>query len=93
MTPFHHKFESPTKEVRYFNSNDLQHWCKFGYQYDTLERKKDESDDKYVARITEYIEKTYPSTGRLCLEDSSKLFGKDHGDTYNDYIIDVLYDR
>ncbi len=60
-----------------------------------LERTPGESDTAYIARIKAYVETTYSSTGRLLLRDSGRLFKhvkvQDH--TYDDYLIDVTYDR
>ena len=85
-----------TGKVDYFNSDDLYQWSTYGYQYDVLERKTNESDAVYLARIKTYVEKTYKNnTGQLLLDDPDKLFKgfKAQGDTYDDYIIDVCYDR
>ncbi|KAF3015587.1 hypothetical protein E8E14_008401 [Neopestalotiopsis sp. 37M] len=96
LTPFHHEFQAPMKEVRYFNSDDLQNWSQFGYQYDDLDelkREKGESDENYFDRIRAHIETKYSSTGRVVLQDRSNIIGQRTGNTYNDYIIDILYDR
>ncbi|MCJ1261407.1 hypothetical protein MMC22_001271 [Lobaria immixta] len=65
-------------KVGYFNSDD-----------------SDESNKDYVTRIKVYVEKTYQNTGRVLLNDHNNLYKditvKDH--TYDDYLIDVLYDR
>lgn len=93
LPPFHHQFASGA--IDYFKSDDVRQWLSFGYQYDVLERKSGESDEDYVTRIKVYVETTYQSTGRVLLNDHDNLFKdikiQDH--TYDDYLIDVLYDR
>ena len=93
LPPFHHQFASGT--VDYFKSNDLREWWRFGYQYDVLVRKTGETDAAYIARIKAYVEKTYENTGRILLDDQKLLFKdikiENHG--YDDYLIDVCYDR
>ncbi|KAK3690182.1 tyrosinase [Podospora appendiculata] len=95
LTPFHHKFASG--KVDYFNSDNVRDWTNFGYTYDVLERKPDETDEEYIKRINVYISTTYSSnTGDVLLGDQGKLFTGDlkvTDHTYDDYLIDVLYDR
>ncbi|KAK3320228.1 hypothetical protein B0T19DRAFT_479192 [Cercophora scortea] len=95
LTPFHHKFASG--KVDYFNSDDVRDWTNFGYTYDALERKPDETDAEYIKRINVYISNTYSSnTSDVLVGDKGKLFTGDlkvTDHTYDDYLIDVLYDR
>lgn len=93
LPPFHHQFASGV--VDYFKSDDVRQWLNFGYQYDVLERKLGERDEDYVKRIKAYVETTYQNTGRVLLNDRGNLFkdSKREGDTYHDYLINVLYDR
>jgi len=60
-----------------------------------LEQKPGESKDNYITRIKVYVETTYQNTGHVLLKDRDNLFKdviiQDH--TYDDYVIDVLYDR
>lgn len=92
LAPFH------ITQDRYFNSNDTKVWTEWGYQYDILVHQPGESQEHYIKRIKLYIEHTYPSnTGKVLRQDRGSLFdpttvSKDQ-DIYNDYIIDVLYDR
>jgi tyrosinase len=90
LTPFH------KTDAKYFTSDDVRDWTTLGYQYDGLQRDSNETDDAYMKRIKKSIEKLYSSnTGRVLLADRASLFRQvkvqDH--TYDDYVIDVLYDR
>ena len=93
LPPFHHRFQSGA--VDYFSSDDLRIWTQYGYQYDVLQRIAGESDADYISRIKTYVDTTYRNTGQILLRDNGNLF-KDiyiQDDTYDDYLIDVLYDR
>jgi len=107
LPPFH-RLDSDTGKVEYFNSNDTQDWTNYGYQYDILARKEsnsntdsEESDQEYINRLTTYISHAYPkNTGSVLLRDKGNLFSHndiknsaDGGHEYDDYLIDVLYDR
>ncbi|KAK0752740.1 common central domain of tyrosinase-domain-containing protein [Schizothecium vesticola] len=65
-------------QVRYFNSDDV---------------RETRNSPAYLDRVREYVETTYPSTGRVLLHDEGKLFKEVRSNSYDDYIIDVLYDR
>ena len=78
-----------------FTSEDVKDWTQFGYQYDVLQHQPGESQDQYIARINTWVKANYGGTAKLLLNDPKKLF-KDvviHDHTYDDYMIDVIYDR
>lgn len=94
LTPFHHEF--PNKTVDYFDSDNVRCWENLGYQYYDLERYDGENDTQYVARIRAYVDKAYRGTGNTLLEDKGHLFKNElqiQNNTYNDYVINVKYDR
>ncbi|WYZ43577.1 hypothetical protein EsH8_VII_000013 [Colletotrichum jinshuiense] len=94
LTPFHHEF--PNKTVDYFDSDSVRCWENLGYQYDDLQRHDGENDTQYVARIRTYVDSTYHGTGYTLLHDRGHLFKNQpriHNNTYDDYVINVKYDR
>lgn len=96
LKPFYHSFPGDlVPATRLFTSDDVYDWTQFGYQYDVLQRQSGESQDHYIDRINAWVKSSYGGTAALLLHDSKGLFQnitiKNH--TYDDYIIDVIYDR
>lgn len=87
-------------EIDYFTSNDVRDWTRFGYQYEILELRDGETEVGRKRRINEFIDKSYFSTAQVLLKDEGHLFhdGSDiesfaARNDFEDYIIDVIYDR
>ncbi|KAK4663665.1 hypothetical protein QC763_610400 [Podospora pseudopauciseta] len=87
-------------EIDYFTSNDVRDWTRFGYQYEILELREGETEVGRKRRINEFIDKSYFSTSHVLLKDEGHLFhdGSDiesfaARNDFEDYIIDVIYDR
>ena len=93
LKPFYHTF--PEGTTRLYNSDDVRNWTQYGYQYDMLQHQPGESQDEYITRINAWVKSNYGGTAKLLVKDPKKLFEgvniQDH--TYDDYIIDVIYDR
>ena len=92
LEPFHHDF-SGSRGVDYFNSDDTRDWQGLGYQYDVLQRNQGETDPQYQARIKAWIDATYPHTGNVLTRDKHRLLGDVKDNTYDDYVVNLLYDR
>lgn len=59
-------------------------------------KKSGETKEQYIARLVAYVNKTYHGTGDVLLGDEGKLFNnavKDSEDKYDDYLINIEYDR
>lgn len=91
LTPFRHRIDG--NKVDYFDSNSTRDLTTLGYQYDVLQRQTDETDDEYVARIKKYVDETYHGTGDILLHDKDGLFKGKTDNLYDDYVINVQYDR
>ena len=93
LKPFYHSFPGDlVPDTRLFTSDDVYDWTKFGYQYDMLQRQPGQSEDQYLAGINKWVKSAYGGTAKLLLHDSKGLLNvQEH--TFDDYIIDVIYDR
>ena len=70
-----------------WNSHDARETDRWGYTYDILHRRANQSDEEYLSNIRKTINERYGQT-RKDLSNFPKISGKE-----NDYIVDIIYDR
>ena len=83
LLPFH----TDTMNSKW-TSDKCRDWKKLNYHYDDLVPQPDTDKAKHLEDVQAHIRNLYPSTSDLV-----KNTGASHDGEFNDYIINVIYDR
>ena len=89
LLPFHYDTDK-----HLWTSDRARSWKDLGYQYDDLVPKSHtpEGSDKYLKDLREHINELYPGASS-CIQETPWYSLPDESFDFNDYIINVVYDR